>query len=180
MRSALIGTLLMMSVATSASAADWYVGVGVAGELDDRTPAVGGFGADTETARSLLGGVMLGNGFAFEASHVDLGDATVAPVADAGYAVDGRLWTAGLAWSPDTGRLRPFAKLGWFSRNEDGQALTIAGPTPVDFDDDGLTAEVGGRWFVTDAFALRAGYRWYDFDPKADGSVQVAAEFHFR
>lgn len=179
MRRLLSSIFLLASMSTSAQAAEWYLGVGAVAELDDRTPNFGSFEPDTETARTLLAGFGLGNDFAIEASYVDLGDAVISPVADAGYAVDGELWTAGVVWSPDTGPLRPYAKLGWFSRSEDGQSLTIAGPSPIDFDDDGLMAELGGRWFITDAFALRAGYARYDFDRDADGSVQVAAELHF-
>ena len=115
-----------------------------------------------------------------EASYADLGELYLSGIADGGFRTDGDLWAVAVTYSPDTGALRPYAKLGWFSRDENGQAITIAGPRPISFDDDGLTAELGGRWFVNDNFALRLGYSWYDFDGGGDGSVGAAVEWHFR
>lgn len=171
--------LLLALAAPAAQAADWHIGVAAADDYDGRTPD---FGAriETETARSLFGGLRFENGFGVEAAWVDLGEASQDAVADAGYRVDGTLWSVGLTWAPDTGDLQPYAKLGWFDRDEDGTFVGIAGPTPVSYDDDGMMAEAGGRWFLTQSFALRAGYSWYDFEPESDGSVLLGAEWHFR
>lgn len=179
MRRPLVLLLLALSP-LSAFAADWHIGVGALAELDNRTPSIGGERVETETAYTALGGVRFANGFGVEASYVDLGRAYSIGIADAGYDVDGDLVTLGVTWAPDTGALQPYAKLGWFNRSEDGTALTIAGPRRVDFDDNGVMAELGGRWFVSDSFALRAGYSWYDFDEESDGSAMLAAEWHFR
>jgi hypothetical protein len=175
-----LAVLLLALSPLPALAADWYVGAGALAELDNRTPSFGGQRVDAESAASVFGGLRFDNGFGLEASWVDLGRARVSAIADAGYDVDGDLVALGLTWAPDTGDLQPYAKLGWFSRSEDGTALTIAGPRPIDFDDDGLMAELGGRWFVTPSFALRGGYSWYDFDVESDGSAMLAAEWHFR
>lgn len=175
-----LAVLLLGLSPLSAVAADWHVGLGAVAELDNRTPRFGGVGVDTETAYSALGGLRFDNGFGVEASWVDLGRARVSAIADAGYEVDGDLLAVGLSWAPDTGALQPYAKLGWFDRSEDGTALTIAGPRPVSFDDNGVMAELGGRWFVSHRFALRAGYSWYDFDEESDGSALLAAEWHVR
>lgn len=163
-----------------AVATDWHVGVGGVAELDGRTPRLGAERVDAKNGYTAFGGLRFDNGFGVEAAWVDLGRARSRGIADAGYAVDGDLWSVGLTWAPDTGALQPYAKLGWFSRSEDGIADTLAGPRRVDFDDDGLMAELGGRWFVTRSFALRAGYSWYDFDGGSDGSAKLAAEWHFR
>lgn len=179
MRLAVATALLLSSLSFSAAAVDWHIGFGAAAELDDRNPTGGFNDTDTENATTAVAGVEVGQGFGVEASWVDLGEFTVNNVADAGFETDGDLWSLGLTWAPDTGALQPYAKLGWFSRSEDGTALTIAGPRRIDFDDDGVMGEVGGRWFVTESFALRAGYAWYDFDNDADGSVQLLAELHF-
>lgn len=163
----------------SAQAIDWHLGVAAHDDLDNRAPSFGGARADTETGRSLFGGLRFQNGFGVEAAWLDLGDATQSAVADAGYAIDGSLWSVGLTFAPDTGPLQPYAKLGWFERDEDGVFIGIAGPAPISYDDNGLMAEVGGRWFATPSFALRAGYSWYDFEPRSDGSAMLAAEWHF-
>ena len=180
MRAVVAVLLVAATLSHPAHAVDWHLGIGAAAELDGRTPDVGDLEPDAETARALVAGLAVGTGFGLEAGWVDLGEASVSAVADAGYRVDGDLWSLGLTWTADTGALQPYAKLGWFSRSESGQALTIVGTTPVDFDDDGVMAELGGRWFITDQFALRAGYTWYDFEPDADGSIGLLAELHFR
>lgn len=179
MRNLLLCALALVGVSSSAQAVDWHLGLGAADQLDDRNPAISADGPDAETAITAVAGVEVGQGFGVEASWVDLGEYRVANVADAGYESDGDLWSLGLTWAPDTGALQPYAKLGWFSRSEDGTGQSIAGPVRVDFDDDGLMGEIGGRWFVTESFALRAGYAWYDFEHDADGSVQLLAELHF-
>ncbi|MCK7594079.1 outer membrane beta-barrel protein [Pseudomarimonas salicorniae] len=178
MRSLLCLSLLAL-IPMSAEAVDWHVGAAATDDYDQRTPD---FGArvDTKNGRSLFGGVRFDSGFGIEASWLDLGQARSTAVADAGYRVDGKLWSLGVTYAPDTGPLQPYAKLGWFDRDEDGTFIGIAGPVPVSYDDDGLAAEVGGRWFVTRSFALRLGYSWFDFDPDSDGSVLFGAEWHFR
>lgn len=179
MRALLCLSLLALSP-LSAQAVDWHVGAAVHDDLDGRTPDFGNSRINTENGRSLFGGLRFENGLGVEAAWLDLGDASQSAVADAGYRVDGRLFSVGLTYAPDTGALQPYAKLGWFDRSEDGTFIGIAGPRPVSYDDDGLMAEVGGRWFVTRSFALRAGYSWYDFAPRSDGSAMLAAEWHFR
>jgi hypothetical protein len=179
MRSLLYLTLLAL-VPVSAQAVDWHVGAAVTDDYDGRTPDFGGPSVDTEKGRSVFGGLRFDNGFGIEGAWLDLGDASQSAVADAGYRVDGKLWSVGLTFAPDTGALQPYAKLGWFDRSEDGTFIGIAGPVPVSYDDDGLMAEVGGRWFLTESFALRTGYSWYDFEPDSDGSVLFGAEWHFR
>ena len=160
-------------------ALDWHVGVGAAAELDGRGPTVAGVEPEAGTAWTLLAGARHRSGFGVELAWLDLGRLEVPGIADAGYRVDGSLFSAGVTYAPDTGPLQPYAKLGWFSRSEDGTALTIAGPRPFELDDDGVMAEVGGRWQFDAAWALRLGYAWYDFDDGADGSVQAVAELRF-
>ena len=179
MRSLLLLPLLALAP-LSAHAVDWHVGAAAHDKLDGRTPSFGGSRVEADTGRSLFGGLRFDNGFGVEAAWLDLGDASQSAVADAGYAVDGSLWSVGLSFAPDIGPIQPYAKVGWFDRDEDGVFVGIAGPLPISYDDDGLMAEVGARWFATDAFALRAGYSWYDFEPDADGSFMLAAEWHFR
>lgn len=178
MRFALLAMALSV-ISLPAAALDWHVGVGVGTKLDGRTGDIPGADKHSDTPKLLLGGVTFKNDFGVEASWVDLGDISTTGLADVGYDVGGDLWTLAATWSPDTGALRPFAKLGWFNRNEDGTSLTVGSPMPASYHDSGVTAELGGRWFINDTFALRGGYAWYDFDHHSDGNVQAALELRF-
>jgi len=177
-RALLVSALLLAPL--SASAVDWHLGAGVAGDLDRRNGRISGADVDAENPYTLLGGATADTGFGIEAAWVDLRRLRTSNIADAGFTTSGDLWSLGATFAPNTGALQPYAKAGWFWREEDGTAITIAGPRRVDFDDDGFMAEVGGRWMMTDMFGLRLGYAHYEFDPKSDGSVQLVGEVHFR
>jgi hypothetical protein len=171
--------LLPLAAPLAAQSLHWHAGVGLAGELDGRGPPAGR-PLEAENAGTLLVGATHGSGFGVEAAYVDLGELVASNIADAGYEVDGELWSVGATYAIPLDAFEPYAKLGWFSRDEDGTQLTIAGPRPLRLDDDGVMGEVGLRWRASDAFALRLGYAHYDFEPDADGSAQLMAEWHFR
>lgn len=175
-----VGAAAMLAAnAAMAQELDWHVGLGLASELDGRGPFDFGGSADAKNAGALFAGARWGSGFGVEAAYVDLGRLRHSAVADAGYDADGELWSVGATYSIRLDAIEPYAKLGWFSREEDGIAISIAGPRPLQLDDDGLTGEVGLRWRVTEPFALRLGYVWYDFEPDSDASAQLGAEWHF-
>jgi hypothetical protein len=155
----------------------WHVGIAMGTAMDKRGPY--DFDADADNSRSVFAGATHASGFGVEATYADLGRLHAPGIADGGFDLDGELWSLGATWSLSTGVIDPYAKLGWFWREDDGIALGIAGPTPMRIHDDGVTAEVGGRWRAGDAFALRLGYAWYDFDTDSDGSALLAAEWHF-
>jgi hypothetical protein len=161
----------------AAQALDWHVGVGATGELAERGPH--DFDADGENGYTLLAGARWDTGFGVEAAYVDLGRLTASAILDAGFDIEGELWSVGATYGVRLDRFEPYAKLGWFSREEDGILIGIAGPTPIDLSDDGLMAEVGARVHLGESFALRAGYAHYDFERGGEGSVQLLAEFHF-
>lgn len=163
-----------------AQAIDWHVGVGAFDALEDRSLFEPRDGARGETGVTAVAGLQFGRGFGIEAAWADLGELERSNIADAGYLTEGDLWSLGLTWTTQSGTLRPYAKAGLFQREEDGSALTIAGPRRVSDDDSGWMAEAGARWHLSDRFALRAGYAHYDFDRGGDGSVQVVAELHFQ
>ena len=177
-RTALTLSALLIGLSAGTAKAEFYVGIGAADELSDRAPSFGGR-ADADTVRNIFAGYNFTDTVGVEATYSDLGDLHLSGIADAGFDTDGDLWSVAVTYSPDTGAVRPYAKLGWFSRDENGQAITIAGPQRINFDDDGMTAEIGGRWFVNDSFALRLGYSWFDFDGGSDGSVGAGVEWHF-
>ena len=172
--------LALWPLATPAAAQSWrwHAGLGLAGDLDGRGPP-GGFPVDAEHAATLFAGATHASGFGVEAAYLDLGRLVASNIADAGYDVDGELWSVGATYAIALDAFEPYAKLGWFSREEDGVGYSIAGPFPLRLDDDGWMGEAGLRWRATDAFALRLGYAHYDFAPDADGSAQLAAEWRF-
>jgi hypothetical protein len=178
-RAALGIAILFAGLCCSEAKAEFYAGFGAAGELPDRARGITD-NADAETVRSALAGYNFTDTLGVEATYSDLGKLSLTGIADGGFRTDGDLWSVALTYSPDTGALRPYPKLGWFNRNESGRATTIAGPVPIDFDDDGPIAELGGRWFVNDSVAVRLGYAWYHFDRGSDGSVGAGIEWHFR
>lgn len=171
--------LVFAANAVAAHDFSWHVGLGLAAELDERVFSTPGARVEAEEAVTAFVAATHGNGFGAELAYVDLGTVSEAGIADAGYELDGELWSLGLTYAVQMDAFEPYAKLGWYSREEDGVALTIAGPRPFDLDDDGLMGEVGLRWRVTEPVALRLGYVWYDFQPDSDASAQFAAEWRF-
>jgi hypothetical protein len=176
-RLAAVAAILAFPAVVPAQSLDWHVGLGVSGELDGRGPP--GFDADADNGRHVVAGVRFENGFGVEAGYADLGELVSPGIADAGFALDGELWTVGATFGWRIERFEPYAKLGWFSREDDGVAISIVGPSPLTLSDDGVMAEVGLRWHVTEPFALRLGYAHYDFETDADGSALLLAEWHF-
>ncbi|GEM_PF-6292891 len=175
----IFASLVLAAAPVGAQSLDWYVGLGAAGKLDQRGLDGSPGKPDGETACTAYLGVSHASGFGAELAYVDLGRLRVDNLVDAGYRVDGELWSLGATYRIDLGDVEPFAKLGWFRRQDDGHASTLVGVHRFKVEDDGLAAELGVRWRATEALALRAGYAWYDFDGGRDGSVQVAAEWHF-
>jgi hypothetical protein len=173
----LIAAALALPLVAEAQSIEWHVGAGASGQLDGRGPY--DFDANAENGRNLVAGARWDSGLGVEATYVDLGDLVSPGVVDAGFALEGELWSVGATWGWRFARLEPYVKLGWFTREDDGISISIAGSAPLRVSDDGLMAEAGLRWRVTDPFALRVGYARYDFESEADGSAQLLAEWHF-
>jgi hypothetical protein len=174
---AVLCALFSLPLAAAAQSPEWHVGLGAAGDLDGRGPF--DFDANAENGRTFLVGARWEHGFGVEAGYLDLGQILSPGIADAGFVLEGELWSVGVTWGWRFDRFEPYAKLGWFSREDDGIALSIAGPAPLTVSDDGVMAEAGLRWRVTEPFALRVGYTHYDFERRSDGSALLLAEWHF-
>lgn len=175
---ACVALLSTISIA-DATAASFYGGGAVGVELDGRygdLPST----LDTDNTAKVFVGWQLADGWSVEAAWHDLGDAAVAPIADFGFdtSTDGFSFGARYVAQIDS-PVQPFAKVGYFFFNEDGETISIAGPRRFDEDDRGLMAEVGGLWMVNDTFGVRAGYEWFDFDNGSDGALNLGAEIHF-
>lgn len=167
--------------ATAVAADDfsWHAGFGLAAELDQRVLSTPDARVEAEEAVTVFLGATHASGFGAELAYVDLGSVSEAGIADGGYELDGELWSLGLTYTVQMDAFEPYAKLGGYWREEDGVALTIAGPRPFALHDDGLMGEVGLRWRVSEPVALRLGYVWYDFEPDSDASAQYGAEWRF-
>lgn len=171
--------LLSSAATTDAAAANFYGGAAVGTELDGRYGDLPGE-LDTESTAKGFVGWQFADDWSVEAAWHDLGDATVAPIADFGFDTSTDGWSVGLRYvAPVDFAVKPFAKVGYFSFNEEGETISIAGPRPYDEDDSGLMVEVGGLWMVNDTFGVRAGYEWFDFEGDADGAFNLGAEIRF-
>lgn len=171
------GLLALLPLAAAAQSPEWHLGLGAAGDLDGRGPY--DFDANAENGRTLVVGARWDGGFGVEAAYTDLGQILSPGILDAGFVLEGELWSVGATYGWRFDRLEPYVKLGWFTRDDDGISISIAGSAPLTVSDDGLMAEAGLRWRVTEPFALRVGCTHYDFERRSDGSAQFLAEWHF-
>ena len=180
-KSLALSTLLLAALAAPAHADTFYIGAGY-GESFDRVddPLI-----DFDESWKAYGGFQFADNFAVELAYHDFGDASSPPVADFGVDTETDGFSVGALYVHDFGRFHPFAKLGFYRADTEGTITTIAGPTFVDASDNGVMAEIGARFDVTERFAVRAGYEWFDFDDDtfandgAEGAFNAAVEFRF-
>ncbi|MCE3004452.1 MAG: porin family protein [Xanthomonadaceae bacterium] len=171
--------LLSTALAADAGAASFYAGATVGQELDGRYGDLPG-DLDVDVAAKAFVGWRFADDWSVEAAWHEVGDASVVPIADFGFDTSTDGWSLGLRYvAPVDFALAPYAKAGYFSFNESGETLGIAGPRRFDADESGLMLEVGAAWRLNDTFVLRAGYEWVDFERDADGSLNLGAEIHF-
>jgi len=156
-----------------------YLGVRGGSAMEDRygefTPEL-----DADNPLSVYGGWNFSALWGLELGYIDLGETTAPNIADAGLDADGHLVTGGVSFrAPVAERFDVFAGAGLFKLSEDGVTYTVAGPIPLDLDDDGVYVEVGGRFHFNDRVALRASYQWFDFEKGNDGTPWIGAELRF-
>jgi hypothetical protein len=176
-----IACIALLSAASiaDATAASFYGGAAVGQAFDGRYSGLPGR-LDTDNTAKLSVGWQLVDGWSVEGAWHDLGNASVAPIADFGSDTSTDGYSIGVRYVAQVDfTVQPFAKVGYFLFNEDGETITIAGPRRFDEDDRGLMAEVGGLWKVNNTFGVRAGYEWFDFDNGSDGAFNLGAEIHF-
>lgn len=185
--------LILMLLASGAATADAsgkpdnriYLGVAVGEAMSGRFE--GRWDFDVERPRAIYAGWNLAPRWAIEVGYVDLGE-TVAVNVGAGdfLLVDGHLLDAGVHYRHEIGRrLQLSVGLGVFDLREDGRLSNLfldpppVGYGPIDNDQRGAYAELGGRFRFNGMIALRAAYRWYDYDAGHDGSPWLGIEFGF-
>jgi hypothetical protein len=162
-----------------------YLGVAVGEPMTGRFE--GDWDFDSETPHALYAGWNLDRHWAIEVGYVNLGD-TVALNNSVGdfLRVDGHMLDVGVRYRHPLGRrFEVSAGLGMFDFREDGWLSNLildpppVGYGPIDNNDRGVYAEIGGRFHFKGLIALRAAYRWYDFDAGNDGSPWLGIEFGF-
>jgi hypothetical protein len=157
----------------------FYGGVALGTGLDGRygdLPA----DLDADNVAKFYLGWRFADDFSVDATWHDLGDARVAPITDFGFDTSTDGWSVGLHYvAPVDFPVLPFARVGYFSFDEEGEALGIAGPRDFQADDSGLTFEVGALFAINETFVLRAGYEWFDFEGDSDASFNAGGEIRF-
>ena len=70
---------------------------------------------------------------------------------------------------------------GWTWSQNDGKVSGLGSGVRVGFsdEDDGFSAEIGMRLRIGDAFALRAGYEWFDLQLAGEGAFNIGGEYFF-
>ena len=155
----------------------WYAGASIAQEYDQRASSFDS--ADAENAQGLLAGVRWGRGWGLELAYVDLGELDFGGALSGGFHSEGDLWSLGATFARRFGNIEPYARLGWFSGESETRSTGLPSFPTRRNSEDGVAAEAGLRWFVTDPLAVRLGWAWYDFDLRAQGRAQLAVEWHF-
>lgn len=176
--------LFAMALAASlpAHAIEGYVGAGItqAPSEDEYRPIVGvSLKEDNDPFARVFGGIWINENFAVEAAYHDFGRSKFEAIADFGYDLESEGWSLGVVYEYGDAAWAPYTKIGYFTADIDGETTSIAGSQRVSRSDNGLMLEGGVRWTPNDAFSLRGGYEWFDFEGGSDGGLTIAAQFSF-
>ncbi len=173
--------LLLAALATTPAWAEpsFYLGLRAGTDLDGRFDDVGG-NIDSDTPWGGYAGWRVNDTFAIEFAAATLGESSRRNLADAGFEVDGSLYQLGLAASlPVAERFDLTGGIGAYRIEEDGEALTIAGPRDIDYSESGVYVDVGGRFRLNEQWSLRASYTWLDLDAGSDGNFWGGVQLDF-
>lgn len=157
----------------------FYGGVALGTAVDDRYDDLP-TDVDTDNVAKFYLGWRFADDFSVEAAWHDLGDARAEPIADFGFDTSTDGWSIGLRYvAPVDFPVLPFARVGYFSFDEEGETLGIAGPRDFKADDQSVTFEVGALFPLNEHFVLRAGYEWFGLDGGTEGSFNAGGEIRF-
>jgi hypothetical protein len=173
----LVCSIFLIAGAAAAQDARWHAGASVAQEYDRRASTFGS--GDAEYAQGLLAGVRLDGGWGLELDYVDLGKLDFGGALSGGFHSEGELWSLAATYGRRFDNIEPYARLGWFSAESDVRSTGLPSVPTRRESEDGIAAEIGLRWFVTDPLAVRLGWVWYDFEVRDQGRAQLAVEWHF-
>lgn len=163
------------------SFAESSFGLGLRGgtEMDGRLPD--GPGAlDSDNALGGYVNYFWHQNLGIELGYANLGSSSRSGILDAGFELDGDLYTVGLVGSFSISeQWHLLGGVGGFNLREDGVSISIAGIRPLDNDDSGFYLEAGTRFDFNESFAARLSYQWFDFDQQSDGTPWLGAEVRF-
>ncbi len=175
-------TMLLLCAATLSAAAPetpFRAGLRFGADMKDRLPAHSG-SVDTKIPFGVTGGYQFDDIFGIEVGFTDLGRSRAQPIADAGFDLDGQIWTiGGTAEMPLNESITGFVGAGYFDLSEDGTFSGIAGPRPFNNDDSGAYLELGLRLAVLDQLDVRGSYQHFNFDSSAEGTPWLGLEARF-
>lgn len=172
-------SLTLLASAGAMAEDELYFGLRAGSEMDSRFD-FGGDPVDVDTPYSAYGGWNFTEHWGIELGYTDVGDSFGNAILDAGFELDGSLFTAGVSYRHAINeRFDVFAAVGAFALKEDGNLIGIAGPIAFDNDDTGAYAEVGGRFHFNEEVALRASYQRFNFDGGSDGTPWLGVEVGF-
>lgn len=177
-----IATFVILMGASNLNAADFYIGAGLTGEVES-----GSFRDDLERfadvedkAWKLLAGARFGDHLALEVATYDLGTQTCCRgVADLGFTSTVGGYSAAALGRWPLGGLAPFAKVGVLSWSEDGEFITLIGPSPRSDDGTDLLLGAGVDVDLPASFGIRAEWERYEFSNASSDSVWVSLIFRF-
>lgn len=156
-------------------------GLGLRGgtELDGRLPKGPGV-LDSDNALGGYVNYFWHQNLGIELAYANLGSSSRSGILDAGFDLDGDLYTFGLVASfPIAERWQLLGGIGGFNLREDGTSVSIAGIRPFDNDDSGFYLEAGSRFDFNESLSARLSYQWFDFDRESDGTPWLGAEVRF-
>ncbi len=154
-------------------------GLRVGDTMNARLPNDAG-ALDSKRAFGAYGNYSWNDTFGVEFSYSDLGASRRSGVADAGFQLNGALYTLGVtASAPLQGQISVFGGLGAFNLREDGTSNTIVGPRQLDNNDSGFYVEAGAHYAFNERFGARLSYQWFNFEHGNDGTPWLGLDVRF-
>jgi hypothetical protein len=168
----LLLALLVAPGLVSAGERGFYLG-GALGEKVSLTSEPFFTASVEDRSYKLFAGYYLGRHFAVELAKLDLGTQVCCaePILDGGYAVEIDAYSLNLVAKLPVHRFDLFAKAGYLFWDEGGTAMTWGGPMRLSEHGRDLMTGVGADINLSNRFAVRLEWEYYDFD--FDGMVRL-------
>ena len=130
---------------------------------------------DSPMGWRIHGGYDFNENFAIEGSYIQTGDAEDEILAENVEVQLSAFTFSVLGLLPISDQAQVFGKLGFYTGE---QEVTVQGIT-LDEDDDGLALGAGVRVMMSDSFALRGDFDWFDTDIDTVWSLGVGFNYYF-
>lgn len=173
----------MLLGASSLAAADFYLGAGLGDGVEGGSFRTGleRFTDSGGDPWKVFAGLQVGRHLGFEVSRYDFGTQRCCEqVADIGFhsSVDG-FSAAVLGRWPLGRRFVPFAKAGILAWEEEGEFVTLIGPTARSDDGTDLLLGAGFDFEIVERLALRAEAERYEFEDASSEALWASLLFRF-